>query len=547
MNNSLSKTLRLLLFGFVFLFLIIVSVFFSNTNDRLKNDQVYELNDGWEIILNGDRLNQTQIPQTLDADGNDIIILRRVLSSDFDHEQTLLIRGSLQNVYVSLDGTLVYEKDFDANIFNTYASMYHFVNIPEASQGQVLEIRLISPYNNMSGTLNPVYYGTPSAIEDHLYDTHGFKVYISLFLLLISTLFTITTFIFFRKEQPYNGFLGLFGVFISLWLFAESRIVQFYYNNDFFIGALAYLSLASAPIAILAFIKSFVFKEDKYLFSSLCILFALNLLTVIGLHISGLAAFFQTVTITIILISISFVITLFALLKAYIHTKEKIYKNFLLIFIAFSFFLFVEVFSFLNKNFRDTAIFASVGISIILLGVFVINIVILSYKLRDSFEKQAYEEIAKTDQLTKAKSRFAFENDLDDLFYHSSKPISMVYFDFDDLKYINDHFGHIEGDRSLILGFSTIKQIFGDYGNCYRIGGDEFACVSQEIDDSLYTSLKADMLKLLDQINQDLPFNIRISMGYIKQNPSDDLKPSDLIQQADHEMYKDKAINKAQV
>jgi len=259
----------------------------------------------------------------------------------------------------------------------------------------------------------------------------------------------------------------------------------------------------------------------------------------------GVAAFFESVISTIILILIGFIITLVTLLKSYIQTKKIIYRNFLVIFITFSFFLFTEVFAFMNKNYNDTAILASIGIAVILLVIFVINIILLSFKVKDSFEKQAYEEIARTDQLTKAKSRFAFENDLDHLFYDSDNVISMIYFDFDDLKSINDHFGHIEGDKTLILGFNTIKQIFGKYGECYRIGGDEFACVSSEISEALFNKLKKSMTNLLNDINRDLPYKIQISIGFTIQDLNQDQKPSELIQKADYNMYIDKAKNKA--
>jgi len=547
MNPSLSKKLRIALFASVILFVAFFSMFYSTSTNALELEEIETYNDGWDIYINGLILEDDEIPTVLDAKPNDTITIRKVLDDDFSQSQTILIRGSLQNVTAQVDGQVIYDKDFEENIFDTYASIYHFINIPDSSEGKVIEISLVSPYTNMSGTINDIYYGSPSMIEDHLLNTHGFKVFIAFFMLTISIIFIVTNLLFFSKDHPYNNFLGFFGLFISLWLFAESRIVQLFINNDFLIGSLAYISLAMAPISIVAFIKAFLFKNDRYLYSGLCVVYTINMLVILFLHITGIAAFFETAISTIILISIGFVLTIVILLKSYIQSKKIIYRNFLIIFIAFSFFLFIEVFAFINKNFRDTAVFASIGISLIMLVIFMINIVILSFKLRDSFEKQAYEEIARTDQLTKAKSRFAFENDLDHLFYQQDKAISMIYFDFDDLKFINDHYGHIEGDKTLILGFSTIKHIFGKYGECYRIGGDEFACVSNTIDPSLFNQLKESLNKMLTDINQDLEYNIRISVGYTLQNFDDDVKPSDLLQKADHNMYLDKAKNKAQV
>lgn len=546
MNNPISKRLRIALFSFVIIFLTFFTIFFSTSTDSLEEGQVQHFNDNWSVFVDSDYLEQTDLPQVIDADKYQETLISNTLSNDFDVPQTLLIRGSLQNVIVKVDGQVIYEKDFEDNIFNTYASIYHFIEIPENSNGDSIEIILVSPYRNMSGTLNEIHYGHPSAIEDFLMDQHGYKVYVSLFMLVSALLFSIINYLFFYKKNPYNEFLGIFGIFISLWLFAESRIVQLYINNDFLIGSLAYISLAAAPIAAVAFIKSHLFKEDRFIFSSLCIIFTINLFTNIILHITGIAAFFETVTITVILISIAFIIAFALLLKNYIKTKKKEYRNFLFISIVFSIFLFLEVYEFANKNFSITAIFATTGIAIIILFVFVINIFLLSIKLRNTYEQELYHQIAHTDQLTKVGSRFAFEKDLDELFYNSKNHLSLLYFDFDDLKFFNDTYGHLKGDEVLIDGSQIIKKVFGTYGSCYRIGGDEFACLSKSIDNAFFEKLKDDLRDELNTYNKETDFTIRLSAGYAEQTPEDE-KPSDLIQKADENMYKDKVNNKAQV
>ena len=52
----------------------------------------------------------------------------------------------------------------------------------------------------------------------------------------------------------------------------------------------------------------------------------------------------------------------------------------------------------------------------------------------------------------------------------------LVVFDVDNFKYINDHYGHLQGDVCLAEIADCIKKAYASYGYCYRIGGDEF-CV----------------------------------------------------------------------
>ena len=52
----------------------------------------------------------------------------------------------------------------------------------------------------------------------------------------------------------------------------------------------------------------------------------------------------------------------------------------------------------------------------------------------------------------------------------------LIVLDVDDFKQINDTYGHLSGDRCLREIAGSLKKAYSQYGNCYRIGGDEF-CV----------------------------------------------------------------------
>lgn len=52
----------------------------------------------------------------------------------------------------------------------------------------------------------------------------------------------------------------------------------------------------------------------------------------------------------------------------------------------------------------------------------------------------------------------------------------LIVLDLDDFKHINDTYGHLAGDRCLREIAQCLKKAYSRYGNCYRIGGDEF-CV----------------------------------------------------------------------
>ena len=89
---------------------------------------------------------------------------------------------------------------------------------------------------------------------------------------------------------------------------------------------------------------------------------------------------------------------------------------------------------------------------------------------------------AETDTLTNLPNRYSFEQYLLELKEESSCPVGVLLFDVNNLKYTNDTFGHAAGDQLLRSSAECISACFGDpeTGNCFRIGGDEFAAVVKD-------------------------------------------------------------------
>ena len=94
-------------------------------------------------------------------------------------------------------------------------------------------------------------------------------------------------------------------------------------------------------------------------------------------------------------------------------------------------------------------------------------------------------KLAYTDALTGAKTRLAYHERVEALSRKIEKgePVNyaVALFDINDLKGVNDHYGHEAGDKCIAESFSLISGIFK---NCdvYRVGGDEFIAVLEGAD-----------------------------------------------------------------
>jgi GGDEF domain-containing protein len=84
------------------------------------------------------------------------------------------------------------------------------------------------------------------------------------------------------------------------------------------------------------------------------------------------------------------------------------------------------------------------------------------------------------DVVTGLEDRAAFEIVLADEVERAKRygtPFSLVLFDLDDFKSINDGFGHLEGDRVLSEVGRTITETLRRSDRVFRYGGDEFAAI----------------------------------------------------------------------
>jgi len=140
-----------------------------------------------------------------------------------------------------------------------------------------------------------------------------------------------------------------------------------------------------------------------------------------------------------------------------------------------------------------------------------------------------YMEYNKIDSLTKLFNRTTFYNDIKKDKY---KITSIISIDMNNLKYINDKFGHLEGDKAL----NTIAKILleSDKKNikCYRIGGDEFVILCHSINEDK-------VKELINNIKKELLLTkYSCSIGYEMNKVTDDI--NDIYKKADEKMYKDK-------
>jgi len=172
--------------------------------------------------------------------------------------------------------------------------------------------------------------------------------------------------------------------------------------------------------------------------------------------------------------------------------------------------------------------------------------------LRDKFQ-QGMEQ-AVTDALTGLHNRRYMEGHLESLVAdasHTGKPVSLLIFDIDHFKSVNDTYGHPAGDAVLKEFAQRISRNVRGVDLCCRLGGEEFVVVMPDTDAD-FAKVVAERLRVCIA---NTPFtvdaegtrlDITVSIGLATTIGGSE-RPSDLLSRADHYLYEAKRNGRNQV
>ncbi len=164
-------------------------------------------------------------------------------------------------------------------------------------------------------------------------------------------------------------------------------------------------------------------------------------------------------------------------------------------------------------------------------------------KIIDSLEKKYIH-----DPMTGLFNRRGFYQRIENVFHEcitKGKRIAIVSADLNGLKFINDTYGHADGD----IAISTVGHILdlsAIYGETSaRFGGDEFVVAGEVPDDieDYEAEFRSRVNEALDTFNGKSHKNYKVStsLGIVVGTPSADLTLDDFIKVADEKMYEEKA------
>lgn len=155
------------------------------------------------------------------------------------------------------------------------------------------------------------------------------------------------------------------------------------------------------------------------------------------------------------------------------------------------------------------------------------------------------EQLYVQDQMTGLYNRFGYMNQAQAYMQKYDGNVYLFYMDMDNLKVINDRYGHAVGDKAIKGVAYAIRKVFADNSVCVRMGGDEFLVMK-------YCKSEEEVKQKIDKMNgameeygakNNLPLPIAVSVGYV--NTIHNREPLEiLVKKADAKMYETKQKHK---
>lgn len=533
---------RMYIISVAVLIVIILLAFFSPEKRLFIVDKpVYELNGEWTVTNGMQQKIQTQLPYHVSNRNKTPDFKASIrLPEDFPEGMSIRIRASMQDITVAIDGNTFFENKRKPSKGLVYpeVSMWHIIPLPKESGGKELSIRYTSRVRTFQGTYNAVYYGTGDALVQDILADKIIGLIIAAFMMMLGVIAIIAS-IFMKRMGDYRlYYLGIYSITSSMWMISEMRLLQWITGNRFILGGISYLCIAIFPVALLKYLESVVLGAYERMIRIFVRLYYILFWGNLFLQVTGLVPFIYSAVVVNGLMAIAIIWVGMTLLYEAIK-KNTMAKRYLLYYSVLLVTGLIEIIFFFYKDFDMLTRFDKVGFAVFLFFQFMESILYFKNLLLIENEAVYLEQMAYQDALTKGKNRAAYEKELDRLLSQSNhESFRLILVDINELKYINDNYGHNEGDVSIIACYDCLIVAFGEMGSCYRLGGDEFACLLTDTDTKRYDEALEHFKKLIKEMDERFEFPFHVAIGqriYDRKNQEE--KFGDFFHHVDGMMY----------
>ncbi|MDD2648019.1 MAG: GGDEF domain-containing protein [Eubacteriales bacterium] len=493
---------------------------FPQDNLYSFSETVITLDDGWTLTADIGEPQQVKLPLTVDYGVNGEYTLTRTLKNEKGllSSPALCFYSNYVDVSVAIDGETIYDFASKTSAFiGSTGNTYHFVRILDDLDGKTLTIKLRGQLgNSISYLIKPPLLGSKATILKS-------AVYISLLSIVLSGCMLvlgiglIILHLVFRKQLslgPATVFAALFAILFALYVFCETSFAQMLCPNGFALSSFTLTLLTLLPMPLIGLLTDDESGSSKRMPAAVMLICAANFVVQTLLNAMGLVSLRSMVPYThgIIVISI-IVLTVYLLVTN--KNKPRLPKKLLEALpmiaggIADIVLIYVKLPSF-NNSF-----WFSLGVSTFVIIEFCGYIRDFFRLYRASLESALLRDMAYRDSLTGIGNRNAYEYELSEIEKSKDKSsFCSIVLDINDLKLINDTYGHNAGDTAVQETGKMLRELAPASAMCFRTGGDEFVILLPDYNDLKTRELAERIAKEARERGRALSMPLSLAIGF---------------------------------
>ena len=544
--NSLVFRVLLIIFSLTGIFILFTGR--NSTNARIIQYQDKSFNTGW--FYYDERGNEIQIPtlpKYIPNAGKKSAIYHNLPASD-EKNQSICFYSHHQNVKIKLNTQVIYSfenKIFPKNLL-TFHPAYNLVSLPPILQDSVICIETEALIPSANGDFEDVFFGDTTQILFTIIWKHINNFFLGVMFIVISIFLFGTHHLFSHtNKKDYTLLhLALLTFAIGLWQLDDSTLLLFVTGYTPLLWCLKYLSQLFMPLFTILFIRSISTKNDNNFLK----IFFWGTITIVVLQY--ILQFMGIRALTNTIYASHFVYLTACIYALKVLLSEELIKNSILKYLFFFSMIFsMIIFAFTIVSLFNNRFFNSL-MSFGIAFTFIWMILITYQKELIIFEEvnkaNMYKTLAFVDIATGVNNKTAWYTLIDN-FNEKTAPqgeYCLILFDMNNLKKLNDNFGHLVGDKVIKAFCDCLVKVVGNSGTIYRIGGDEFVCVCNNFyRENIMTMLHHFDEAVSNQEESDHKFSAAYGYEFFTPHNTTDFKKA--LDSADEKMYNAKVAMKA--
>lgn len=517
------------------------------------------LNDSWDVTINDTLYENVSLDSFSFATvgKGDRITMTCTLPDDWGIVEGVLrlhIRQTAATVLI--DDERVYQYGYGRIIQNkTVGSGYLFINFPSDYQGKKLTIRLKLAEDQAFSTIEPIRIYEWKNVYRILLTENRIPMFLGCFLTIFGLVLCFITIFALIYSRKYIRMLciSLFSICMGIWTLCYYNVISIFAIPLFSISMLEYLTLYLAPIPLVIYmwedvkkLKQKAFKIFYWILFTVLISMTSVMLALHTLDIVHCAATLKYMQALIVFALLYFIIVELLNLKSSQKTDRMFLIGMLIVAACTAY----DMLSYCLNRYLGKSLFPINGVTSIGLVIFIF-ILIASYymeitqKMMQETERNFLIKSAYTDELTQIHNRRYCMEYMNKIKDSEELNYTVVCFDLNNLKTVNDTYGHAKGDILIKSAADVIAQTFEGHGIVARMGGDEFIAILQTADEQTIAELMKLFQTNIDRKNEEIKdLNMSIAYGYASCSKKE-YNIEKIYQIADNRMYQNKEKMKA--